>query len=86
MENYLPKPPGNCHWQVWANDEDLSVNLELYRTKGNYTYVVASEKRVPGLADPNQLKEVLREKAYELLCQYQKLVAIESVAGIFYRS
>ena len=87
MENYLPEPPENCHWQVWANLEDLSVSLGLYRTtKDDYTYVVASEMRVPGLADPNQLKAALREKAYGLLCQYEKLVAIESVAGIFYRS
>ena len=87
MENYLPEPPENCHWQVWANLEDLSVSLGLYRTtKDSYVYAVASERRVPGLADQNQLKEVLREKAYDLLCEYQKLVAIESVAGIFYRS
>ena len=86
MENYLPDPPENCHWQVWANLEDLSVSLGLYRTKDDYTYVVASEKRVPGLADIDQLKAALQKKAYELLCQYDKLVAIESVAGIFYRS
>ena len=41
MENYLPDPPENCHWQVWPNREDLSVSLGLYRTKGDYTYAVA---------------------------------------------
>jgi hypothetical protein len=86
MENYLPDPPENCHWQVWPNREDLSVSLGLYRTKGDYTYAVASERHVPGLADPEQLKEAVREKAYDLLCQYQRLVAIESVAGTFYKS
>ena len=86
MENYLPDPPEDCYWQVLPHSEDLSVSLGLYRTKGDYTYAVALEKRVPGLADPDQLKAALQKKAYELLCQYDKLVAIESVAGIFYGS
>ena len=86
MENYLPDPPENCHWQVWPNHEDLSVSLGLYGTKNGYIYTVALEKQIPGLADPEQLKEALRKKAYGLLCQYDKLVAIESVAGTFYRS
>ena len=86
MENYLPDPPENCYWQVWANIEDLSVSLGLYRARDSYAYGVLSEKQIPGLADPEQLKEALRKKAYGLLCQYDKLVAIESVTGTFYGS
>lgn len=86
MENYLPDPPEHCHWQVWPNHEDLSVSLGLHRTKNGYAYAVALEKHIPGLDDPEQLKEDLRKKAYKLLYQYKKLVAIESVSGTFYRS
>ena len=86
MENYLPDPPEDCYWQVLPDRENLSVSLGLHRTNGGYTYAVLSERYIPGLDDPDQLKEDLRKKAYKLLYQYKKLVAIESVSGTFYRS
>ena len=86
MENYLPDPPENCHWKVLPNHEDLSVSLGLYGTKNGYIYAVALEKHIPGTADQDQLKEALRKKAHKLLLQYEKIVAIEAVAGIFYGS
>ena len=86
MENYLPDPPADCHWQVSPDHENLSVSLGLYRTKDGYTYAVALERHVPGIADQDQLKEALRKKAYELWRTYEKLVAIESVSGTFYKS